>query len=167
MKTRSQNRAGYTLVEAMMVVTILGVVAIIGPRLLTGMTQFFNQSLARTDIQRDIRVALDTMNRTIRQASAATVTVSQDTGQPPYSKVSFTTVDGKSVTYKQSGRKLLQVVGSAQTVLVNSIEYLAFTYPQTDENTVVSISVTLQKKTFSGRSTALQMAITKVRVMNP
>lgn len=166
-KTRSLSRAGYTLVEAMMVVAILGVVAVIGPRLLTGMTQFFNQSLARTDIQRDIRVALDTMNRTIRQASAATVTVSQDSGQPPYSKVSFTTVDGKSVTYKQSGRKLIQVVGSGQTALVNNIEYLAFTYPQTDENTVVSISVTLQKKTFSGRSTALQMAITKVRVMNP
>lgn len=166
-KNGCRNRAGYTLIEAMLVVAIIGVIAAVGPRLFTGMYQFFNQSIARTDIQRDIRVALDQMNRTIRQASAATVTVSQDTGQPPYSKVSFTTVSGSATTYKQSGRKLIQVVGSNQRTLVDNIEYLAFTYPQTDVNTVVAISVTLQKKTFSGRTAALQMAITKVRIMNP
>lgn len=162
-----RNSAGYTLIEAMLVVAIIGGVAVIGPRLFTGMGQFFSQTIARTDIQRDIRVALDQMNRTIRQASAASVTVSQDAGQPPYSKIAFTTVSGSAVTYKQSGRKLVHVVGGSQRTLVDNIQYMAFTYPQTDVNTVISISVTLQKKTFSGRTTALQMAITKVRVMNP
>ena len=165
--TKKLNRSGFTLIEAMMVVAIIGVLALVGPRLFTGMYQFFSQSSARTEIQRDLRVALDQMNRTIRQASAATVNVSQDTGQLPYSKISFTTVDGTAVSYKQSGRKLIQVSGTSQKTLVDNVEYLAFTYPQTDINTVVSISFTLQKKTFSGRSTALQMAITKVRVMNP
>lgn len=150
-----------------MVVAILGVISAIGPRLLISTQQFFLQTIARTDVQRDIRVALDLMNRNIRQASAASVTISQDAGQLPYSKISFTAVNGTTMSYKQSGRKLIQTAGTTQKTLVNDIEYLAFTYPQTDVNTVVSISVTLQKKTFSGRSTALQMAITKVRVMNP
>lgn len=150
-----------------MVVAILGVISAIGPRLLISTQQFFLQTIARTDVQRDIRVALDLMNRNIRQASAASVTISQDTGQLPYSRISFTTLNGTAMSYKQSGRKLIQTAGTTQKTLVNDIEYLAFTYPQTDVNTVVSISVTLQKKTFSGRSTALQMAITKVRVMNP
>ncbi len=164
---RRRGRAGYTLIEIMLVVAVLGVIALVGPRLFTGMYQFFNQSLARTDVQRDIRVALDQMNRTIRQASAATVTISQDAGQPPYSKISLTSVSGESVTFKQGGRKLFQTVGNQQMTLVDNVQYMAFTFPQTDVNTVVSISVTLEKKTFSGRSAALQMAITKVRIMNP
>lgn len=161
------GRGGFTLTEAMLVVAITGIVAAVGPRFFVGMYQFFNQSIARADIQRDIRMAMDQMNRNLRQASAATVSITQDTGQLPYSKISFTTVSGSDVTYKQSGRKLIQTVGSNQKTLIDNVEYLAFTYPQTDINTVVSISLTLQKKIFSGRSTTLQMAITKVRIMNP
>lgn len=151
-----------------MTVAILGILALVGPRMLTVMYQFFNQSMARTDIQRDIRVSLDVMDRQIRQASAATVNISQDTGQPPYSKITFTTVDGVAMTYKQVNHTLVQITGIIEkSPWIDNIEYIAFSYPRTDDNTVISISLTLQKKTYSGRSTALQMAITKVRVMNP
>ncbi|MBI5245917.1 MAG: hypothetical protein HY923_01955 [Elusimicrobia bacterium] len=155
------------MIEMMLVVAILGVIFAVGPRLFTGIFQFYTQSTARTEVQRELRAMLENMNRTIRQASADTVSISQDTGQPPYSKISFTTIDGRSVTYKQSGRSLIQVVGNGSTTLSKNISYVAFTYPQTDTRTVMAISVTLEKATYSGRTAALQMAITKVRVMNP
>lgn len=164
---RSRRQAGYSLTEAMLVVAIIGAIATVGPALFTQVFMFYTQNTARVEVQRDLRVAMSNLERTLRQASAATVNVSQDSGQPPYSKITFATVDGSSVTYKQSGKNLIQTVNGKSTTLTKSVQYVAFTYPQTDVNSVLSISMTLQKATYSGRTTALQMAVTKVRVMNP
>jgi hypothetical protein len=122
---------------------------------------------ARTEIQRDLRTVLDNLDRHLRQASAATVNISQGPGQPPYSQINFLTVDGSTVTYTQTNNTLTMQVGNDHTILTKNLQYIAFSYPETDINTVLSISVTLQKKTYSGRTTALQMAISSVRIMNP
>ena len=165
-KKRIFNRA-FTFAELLVVIAIIGIVGSIGYGLLLKMLQFYYLNAARTDIQRELRITLDNMDRTLRQASATSLQITQDTGQPPYSKMIFTTVDGSSVTYRQSAHQLIQSVGSNQKTLTQNLRYIAFTYPQTDINSVLSVSITLEKKTFSGRTTALQMAITKVRVMNP
>lgn len=167
MVKRTSPAAGFTLTEAMLVVAIIGTIALIGPQLFTRIFQFYTQNTARVEIQRDLRVSLDLIDRKLRQASAASVSVSQLSSQPPYSSISFTTVDGSTVTYSQSGHNLLQTVNGKQKTLSPNLQYLAFTYPQTDINTVLSVSITMQKTTFSGRTAALQMAVTKVRVMNP
>jgi len=161
------KRKAFTLIEAMIAIAILGILIATGPSLFNNINRYFFQNSARMEIQREIRSIMDSMNRTIRQALPDTVTISQDSGQPPYSKISFTTIDGRNVVYKQNGRKLLSIIDSNQKILTENLYYIAFTYPQTDINTVISISVTLQKKTFEGRTTAIQMAITKVRIMNP
>jgi|GEM_PF-410341 len=158
---------GFTLIEAMIVITILGILITVGPNLLNDVNKFFFLNDARIEIQREIRVIMDLMNRNIRQSLPDTVVVSEDSGQPPYSKISFTTLDGRNVIYKQNGRQLISIVDNNQKVLSENLYYLAFTYPQTDVNTVISISLTLQKRTFESKTTAIQMAITKVRIMNP
>lgn len=160
------KRKAFTLVEIMVTVAIIGIIFAVGPATLKNLQRFFLQNSARGEIQAEIRVIMDNMDRAIRQADSDTVTVSQDTGQPPYSKISFTTTDGRAITYKQSGRKLIQIVGANTKTLSTNVYYMAFTYPRTDLSTVVSISITLQKATFEGRTTAIQMAITKVRIMN-
>ena len=150
----------------MVTVAIMGILSTMGPTIFMNLHRFFLQHSARGEIQSEIRVIMDNMDRTIRQASVNSINVSQDSGQPPYSKIYFTTVDGRTITYKQNGRQLLEIVNGNTKTLSKNIYYLAFTYPKTDTNTVISISITLQKATFEGRTTALQMAITKVRIMN-
>ena len=163
----TRNRRGYSLTEAMIVVAILGTVAAVGSGLFLRMYQFYNMSDARTDVQRELRVILDNMDQDIRRASAASVLVTEDSGQPPYSRINFNTVEGSTVTYRQSGHTLIRTHDNYTTTLTKNLWYVAFSYPQTDIATVVSISLTLQKSTFSGRATALQMAVSKVRIMNP
>ena len=150
----------------MVTVAIMGILSTMGPTIFMNLHRFSLQHSARGEIQSEIRVIMDNMDRTIRQASVNSINVSQDSGQPPYSKIYFTTVDGRTITYKQNGRQLLEIVNGNTKTLSKNIYYLAFTYPKTDTNTVISISITLQKATFEGRTTALQMAITKVRIMN-
>jgi len=160
------KKKGYTLVEAMITVAIIGVIGGIGYQVFNRFYQFYRLNSARTEIQREIRVILDNMNRKMRQAVANTANIYQDSGQPPYSRITFNTIDGSTITYKQVGRTLYEVVGERQTTLSKNLQYIAFTYPETDINTVMSISLTLEKQTYSMRDTALQMAITKVRLMN-
>jgi prepilin-type N-terminal cleavage/methylation domain-containing protein len=163
---RKRRASGFTLTEVMITVAILGVVFSIGPSILTNVTRFTRLSQARIDTQRAARTSLSEMNKTLRQASAATLNVSQETGQPPYSSLSFTTVDGRAMKYYQQNTNLFMVNNGSTRTLSSDLRYIAFSYPRTDDPNIISVSVTFEKQTYQRNAKALQMAIEKVRIMN-
>lgn len=147
-------------------VAILGVLAVAGSPLLVQITRFYRMNLARTEIQRDARTVLDLINRNLRQARAATVTVDKMSGQPPYSRVSFESIKGPTITYWQSGGKLYQQVDDRQSLLSENLRYIAFTYQDTEEDNIIMVSLTMEKETYEGGTKALQLSVEKVRIMN-
>lgn len=162
---------GYTLVELMIVVAILGVIATAAPRLLNGIYRFSRLAIARVEIQKNARGALSNINRGLRQARAASVVIDQLSGMPPHSRITFTRYkpDGSTeiISYYQNGRKLyLSSNGAAGKMIADDLRYVAFTYPQTDDDSIISISITFERATYEGGAKALQMAVEKVRVMN-
>ncbi len=159
-------RRGYTLTELMLVVGIVGVVASIGPLLLTNLQNFYLMTTARSEIQRDARAALDTVNRFLRQAQYGTVVIDTPTGQGPYSRIRFVHVDGRYVEFRQNGNSLIQQIGSNTSLLTKNLVYIAFTYPRTDDPTIVSVSMTMGKSIQLGRRKVLELTIQKVRIMN-
>ena len=46
------------------------------------------------------------------------------------------------------------------------LAYLAFTFPNTNDMTIVTVALTFEKDIYLGRSKALHMASEQVRVMN-
>lgn len=169
MRHRRRSCSGYTLIELMVAVAVLGIIAVTGGRLLTKVFEFNLQSTARIGIQRDLRASMNIINRSLRQARADTVILTQAADGPPYSMITFTSVEGSTVTFRQSGRRLIQDITGANertAILARNVEYIAFSYPQTDDNTIVSVSITLKKSTYLRRAAVLQMAITKIRLMN-
>lgn len=157
---------GYTLLELLIVVAILGGVFGLGARMFTQLINFYTVSKARIEIQRDLRVALDSIQRNLRQGKSNTVSIAQEPGNPPYSKIAFVDVTGSLHIIRQDGHRLYHSKDGVSRILTSDLEFIAFTYPQTDVNTVMSISITLKKTTVRGRTTALQMAVSKVRIMN-
>jgi prepilin-type N-terminal cleavage/methylation domain-containing protein len=156
---------GFSLVEMMMVVGILGLVAFTAPTLIIQVSRFYQLHNAKVEIQRDARAALDIINRFLRQATSYSIGVDQISGQPPYSRISFRTLDGQNMSFYQQGTSLFQVARST-TAICKNLRYIAFTYPRSDDPTIISVAMTMEKSTYQGGSKALELSIEKVRIMN-
>jgi uncharacterized protein (TIGR02599 family) len=162
---RRDDRRGYTLIEVLVTVAILALLALVTAPLTLHLVRFFRLNNAKLEIQRDARVSLDTINRFLRQANSATVVIGQQAGQPSHSRIDFTTYQGRAMSFYQQGRTLYQVAGSTST-LSNNLRFIGFSYPRSDDPTILSVAVTMEHATYQGRTKVLELSIQKVRVMN-
>jgi prepilin-type N-terminal cleavage/methylation domain-containing protein len=166
MAMRNRSAQGTTLMELMIVVAILGIVVTVAPTFLKNITRFNNLTTARLETQRSARDSLSQIMKGLHQAQASTIVLSQESSQFPYSSVSFSTIDGRTLKYYQQGNDLKFVSNGSTTTLAKGLRYIAFSYPRTDDDGIISVSLTFEKSTYEGGSKTLQMAIEKVRVMN-
>jgi len=160
-----KTRHGFTLIEVIIVIAILGILASVVPKLIIQIVRFTSLHSAKTAIQRDARASLDNINRFLRQGQSSTVVIDQVTGEAPFSRISFTGINSQRYMFYQQGTKLYQVSVST-TMLTDNLRYLAFTYPRTDDITIISVAMTMEKATYEGGTKALELSIEKVRVMN-
>lgn len=162
----SKKPRGYTLVEIMVMVAILGVLASIGAPLMINANRFFILNRTKVELQREARSAIALITRNLRQAKATTMVITQNSGQPTYSKITFTKVTGGTLSYYQNNNQLVQASGAQTMVLSKNIRFLTFNFPRSDDLSIVSVSMTVEKAIYEGKTKALQMASEKVRVMN-
>lgn len=149
-----------------MSVAIISILGSIAPPMLIQMKRFIVQNTARNDVQRDARHSLDIINRMMRQAKGLTIVIDQLSGQPPYSRVAFTTIQGRTVSFWQDNKKLYASIDGRTTELARDLRFIAFTFPRTDSITIVSVAMTMEQLSFEGTTKALELSIEKVRVMN-
>jgi prepilin-type N-terminal cleavage/methylation domain-containing protein len=166
-----KNRRGYSLSEAMITVAIVGILVSVAAPLLRNFVNFWRMNTARQEIQRDVRASLDLINRFLRQAKRSQVQIDRaDANQPPYSRITFMMEDTREVKFYQSANKLFISVTSGTVtstrMITDRVGYIAFTYPRTNDNTIISVATTMQSPTYLGGKKALQLSIQKVRIMN-
>ena len=161
-----RHQRGYTLVELLLVVAIVGAVSSVGPLLLTQLQNFYLMTTARSEIERDARNSLDLINRMLRQGVDGTIVIDTPSGQGPYSRIRFRHVDGRYIEFRQSGSNLISVIESATSTISGNLVYIAFTVPRTDNPTIISVSMTMGKAIQLGRRKVLELTIQQVRVMN-
>jgi prepilin-type N-terminal cleavage/methylation domain-containing protein len=164
-KMLCRARAGFSLTEAMMVIAVLGIMFTLGPTILTQVLRFYYLHIAKIEIQRDARSSLDVINRFLRQAQADTVVVDQAAGQPPYSRITFELIGGQSMQFYQQGQNLFQV-GQSTTTISKNLRFINFAYPRSDDPTIISVAMTMEKTTYQGGTKALELSVEKVRIMN-
>lgn len=161
-----KTERGVTLVELMVVVAIIGVMATVGPDLYKQVRRFFFLSNTRVELQRDARASMYLITRQLRQAKSNTIVITRETGQPYYSKITFTDIDGRQVVFYQTGKDLYMAVNSQVSKVCSNLRYLAFAFPRSDDMGIISVALTVEKTMYEARTKALHMASEKVRVMN-
>ncbi len=90
-------KRGYTLMEMMLVVAILGVLILAAPRTFIKTYQFVQLLTARVEIQKNARGALANINRDLRQAVGSSIVVDELAGQPPHSRITFSKYNSKGL----------------------------------------------------------------------
>ncbi len=162
----ASNRTGYSLIELMLVVAIIGILMSVGSQVMLQINRYFIVTNTRTELQGEARAAMYMISRNLRQASSNSITIDRAASQPFYSRLTFTKITGSKMIFSQSGVNLVQTVGTKTRTLSKNIKYLAFTLPRSDDLSVVSVSLTLEKAIYEGKVKALHVASEKVRVMN-
>lgn len=164
---RKNFRKGYTLTEMMMAVGIIGILFGVGAPILNQATKNFIMSNTRMELQTEARGIMYLITRNLRQAQNSTITISRySNSQPYYSKITFTKQDGKQYSFYQKDKELIMQYGAMNRVLSKNLRYLVFTFPESSDMGIISISMTLQKNIYEGQKKALHMASEKLRVMN-
>ena len=159
------------MLEMVLTVAIVSILAGLGADIMMKTNQYFLLTRTRLDLQRQARSIMYVMSREIRQAQNATIVLTQQASQPPCSTITFTTGSGKVVTYEQIGNQLIQYVTPSgkptqKMVLTKNLEYLAFSFPRSDDLTIISLSLTLQEIISQGREKSLHTASQQIQVMN-
>ena len=164
---KATGARGHSLMEILVVMIVIGVLATVAPRLLIQVNQFFIFSWVKADLQREGRAAMYLINRDLHQALSNTIRIDQAGGQPYYSRIAFTKIQGTGMTFYQNGTNLMMTDGGNPAKrLSTSLRYLAFSFPRSNDLTIVSVSLTLEKNIYRANKKALHMASEKVRVMN-
>ncbi|MBL8023165.1 MAG: hypothetical protein JNK54_02630 [Elusimicrobia bacterium] len=165
-KRKHKRSQGFTITETVITASILALLALIIAPLLVHSTRFFLLNRTRVDLQRDARASLSTITRTLRQADSTTLVIDQITGQPYYSRISFTDINGTDFVYFQNNTALMETRAGATRLLSSNLRFLNFYFPRSYDMAIVSVSMTLEKGIYENRTKALHVATERVRIMN-
>jgi prepilin-type N-terminal cleavage/methylation domain-containing protein len=160
----TRNSRGYTLIELLMTVAIIGLISSTGAMV----TQKTFQSQAMADaletIQQGAFISFDVINKLLRQATASSIVIDQyDANQPPWSRITFTNPNtAQTCTFYQIGQTLY----INKTPAFKNLRSLAFSYPNTAVPNVISVSLTFEKAIGLGQTKAIQLFIQKVKIQN-
>jgi prepilin-type N-terminal cleavage/methylation domain-containing protein len=117
MKLKRDKQKGFTLIEMIIVIVILGVVATFAGMMISVAARGSNQQYQLSSAGAEAQQGLERMAREIRIALPSTLTMNA-------TSVSFTDVNGESISFSLSSGNLLR----GSNVLIEGVSSLTFSY---------------------------------------
>jgi len=118
-----KKNKGFTLVEVVIVITIVGIVSVIIGSILLGVVKAWTFKFNRNDILWDGRLALDRMTREIREVRNTTSVTTASSSQ-----FRFIDTGNADITYSLSSTNLNRTENGTLNLLAENVSSLVFTY---------------------------------------
>jgi prepilin-type N-terminal cleavage/methylation domain-containing protein len=167
-----KKEKGVTLVELMIVVGIISAVFTGFTVVLVKGLQLFQMNKTKAEVERDVRTVIELVNKGLREAESSTVVIdSVDGTQPPYSRISFTDVNGDAHAFYQNGKRLYMQTPTGSNVLMSNLRTIFFAYPDTadtatDESVILTVSLCAEGDYWGAQKKVYHMNLEKIRLMN-
>ena len=167
-----RKEKGVTLVELMIVVGIISAVFTGFTVILIKGIQLFQLNKTKAEVERDVRTVIELVNRSLREAESSTVVIdSLDTSEPPYSRISFTDVNGAARAFYQQDKKLYMSTPTGDNILMGNLRTVFFMYPDTaesesDEGMILTVSLCAEGDYWGTQKKVYHMNLEKIRLMN-
>jgi len=138
--SNKKNNKGFSLIEMMVVVVILGLIVLGLVTFFTGGTKSWVAGQSQLEAQRNARQAIDRMVREIREGKNITTgSETSITVSVPHFDVNGNIDSYNDVNYYWSGNTwdhINRIVSLGTNVLINNVQSLAFTYFDSSGNLV-------------------------------
>jgi len=125
------NKRGFTLVELVIVITIVGIIAGVVGYILPAVVRGWTFKTNRNDLLSDGRLAMNRMAREIREIKDLTGVITASASQ-----LRFLDIGDLDITYSLSGTDLNRTEDGAANVLASSVSGLSFSYYDNGGNAV-------------------------------
>jgi len=164
-----EKQKGFTLIELMVVVALLGILGYGIVKFFTGTFRVWWQTSQQIDAQQKARTAMDEMSRFIRQARPVTeIVVGQQAGEDPNTMITFTHIDGRQMSYYKSGDSLKRVVnGNTSDIIPENLASIYFVLDDPTSPTQVDIStLTVQGPVIGGEQGSITFPRKRILLRN-
>lgn len=135
-----RNEKGFSLIEYMMVVVIMGVIIAIGAPLVFEATDAWLLQSKRKEMSESAKIAMDRMAREIRRIQSRTSVATANS-----SSFRFTDIDGRDITFDTSSATLRRTENSAVNTLADNVNSFSLIYYDANGATIATPSVSPNK----------------------
>jgi prepilin-type N-terminal cleavage/methylation domain-containing protein len=130
------GKKGFTLIELVIVIVVVGVMAAVGALLAVKMGDSFQYTIFRKDLSEASEVALRRMEREIRRLDSDTSVYTANA-----TTYRFVDVDSNTIQFELDGTDLEREYNGTTDVLATNVSSFSFTYLDDDLATIASPQV--------------------------
>lgn len=133
---------GFTLIELVIVITIIGIITGIVGSILLGAIDAWTFKFNRQDILSDSKLAMNRMVREMKEVKNRAKVTTAD-----LSEFSFENIDSVDITYALSGTDLDRIEDETANTLAENVSSLTFTYFDADGDDEIETPIVAPSKT--------------------
>lgn len=148
--SRRHHSNGITLIELLVVSALIAAFLVILPQLVKSTIGFLTGNIQQTVALREGRDALEQITLGIHSAKNGTLSIDSLAAQPPFSRLTFQTVQLTTTTYWQENNILWMDTGSGPTKLTTSLGRFLVNFPDPSNTKMLDVYLSTEYPLISG-----------------